>query len=602
MARYSEDVIETIKNRLTMSEVVSPYVRLTRKGDRYWGLCPFHKEKTGSFTVVDNGGTNGGFYKCFGCGKGGGIFNFIMEMEHVEFPEAIEILAKKAGVELTVMNEAEKKVQNKSRALAELYDRLCKYLHKYLLSSSSAQHARDYIKKRGISDEICEKFLLGYAPNSYEWMYGFLKKHNYSDELLKESGLFNWEYNKAAALRERIMFPIRNWKGECVAFSGRDLTGESKQKYKNSPETAIYSKKNIVYGFYEAIPALKEKKEIIICEGNFDVISLHQAGISNSVATCGTALTDEQLKLIARYCDKVYMLYDSDAAGQNATKKALMACQRNGLANFVIKLEGGAKDINDVLMEEGAEAITKCTLNAVTGFSYLVSSALKLYDIRRPKGKASVFEEVKPYLDVTSSSIERQGYIRYLSNVLRVPEEQVTSDFLKQHVEQPVEQDIAPANKKAFNPLKTSYELTAMLILLKHRELFEDFRSKVKYSNLSDENAQALYTVLEDSSRQDIRTDDMMLQMIEDQNLRNLAVTAFTSEMYDRMDVKKTLQDAVVQIKLRKLEESRAMVQRMLNSGDLDATDDMEFGNLLQMKMNLDKEIQDLRGNMEDKD
>lgn len=601
MARYSEDILETIKNRLTVSEVVSPYVRLTRKGDRYWGLCPFHKEKTGSFTVVDNGGANGGFYKCFGCGKGGGIFNFVMEMEHVEFPEAVEILAKKAGVELKEESEAERKEQNKQKTISDLYNRLCNSFHQYLLTQPNAQHARDYIAKRGISAETCEKFQLGYVPNNPNWLYNFLSKKKYSDEVLKDTGLFNWEYGKSGFFRERIMFPIRTWQGNCVAFSGRDLTGESRAKYKNSPDTMLYSKRNVLFGFYESIPMLKEKHEIIICEGNFDVISLHQAGLGYSAATCGTALTEEQIKLIKRYCDKVYFLFDSDAAGQNATAKALLLCQKNELSNFVMRLEG-AKDASQMLEEQGPEAIVKSCVNSVPGFSYLVSSALKMYDIRQPKGKSSVFKEVKPYLDATNSNIERQGYIQYLSNVLRVPEEMVASEYMKQHTELPEQQEETPVVRQKFNPLKTSSELTAMLIILKHREKFERFRSKVKFSHLTDAAAQELYTVLEDASREGVRTDDMILQMISDPELKNLAVTAFTSEMYDRMDVDKTLEDAEYQIRLRQLEERKAMVQRMLNGGEIDMADEQEFGNILQMKMALDKEIQDLKGEMEVKD
>lgn len=600
MAKFTEDVIESIKNRLTVSEVVSPYVRLTRKGDRYWGLCPFHKEKTGSFTVVDNGGVNGGFYKCFGCGKGGGIFNFIMDIEHVQFPEAVEILAKKAGVELKEVSETERKEQNKTKALGELYNRLASYLHKVLLTSSSATHAREYIENRGISKETSDNFLLGYAPQNGDWLYTFLKKNNYSDELLKESGLFSWDYGKSAFFRERIMFPIRTWQGNVVAFSGRDLTGESRAKYKNSPETVLYSKRNVLFGFYESIPLLKEKKEIIICEGNFDVISLHQAGLGYSVATCGTALTEEHVKLIKRYCDKVYLLFDSDSAGQNATRKALMLCQANDLANYVIRLEG-AKDASQMLEEQGAQAIVKSCVNSVPGFSYLVSSALKLYDIRQPKGKSSVFKEVKPYLDATNSSIERQGYIKYLSNVLRVSEEQVTSDYMKQQGQQPV-RDENPVIRQVYNPLKASNELTAMLILLKHRQLFESFRSKVKIKDLYDDDAQKLYTVLEDASRQDIRTTDVILEMIDDPSLKDLVVTAFTSEMYDRMDVQKTLDDAVLQIRLRMLEERKATVQKLLASGEMENPDQTEFENLLQMKMSLDSEIQALKAEMEVKD
>ena len=599
MAIYSEAVLETIKSRLSMSEVVSPYVRLTRKGDRYWGLCPFHNDKNPSFTVVDNAGSNGGFYKCFACGKGGGLFNFIMDIEHVEFPEAVEILAKKAGVELKEESEEEKLQLNRKKSLSELYDRLCKYLHQYLLVSPASAKARAYIEKRGITSETCEKFQLGYIPSQQGWLHNVLEKHHYSDEVLSQSGLFSKDNLDKAFFRDRIMFPIRTWQGNCVAFSGRDMSGYPEApKYKNSPETMLYSKRNVLFGFYESIASMKENKQVIICEGNFDVISLHQAGLDYSCATCGTALTQEHIKLIKRYCDKIYLLFDSDAAGQKATKAALLLAQRNDLSNFVMALDG-AKDASQMLEEQGAEALQRSCVNSTPGFSYLVSSALKLYDIRQPKGKSSVFKEVKPYLDATSSDIERQGYIKYLSSVLRISEDQVMSDYLRQRGDEQEPEEIIPEEKTAYNPLKTSIELTAMLILLKNRSRFSQFRNQVKLSHLSDPAAIKLYTVLEDASRQEIRTDDMVLQMIEDTELRQLAVTAFTSRMYERMDVDKTLDDAVFQIRLAQLEQRRANIQRMLTGGEMDISDELEFSNLLQMKMSLDREIEELKGDRE---
>ncbi|MCF0262533.1 MAG: toprim domain-containing protein, partial [Sphaerochaetaceae bacterium] len=473
--------------------------------------------------------------------------------------------------------------------------------NKNLLTSNDAQEARDYIAKRGISEKTCETFMLGYIPDKADWLYKLLKKNNYSDEILALSGLFNKGNLENGFFRNRIMFPIRTWQGNCVAFSGRDLSGFSQAKYKNSPETVLYSKRNVLFGFYEGLAALKEKKEIIICEGNFDVISLHQAGFENSCATCGTALTDEHIRLIKRYCEKVYLLFDSDKAGQTATIKALMLCQKNDIANYVIRIEG-AKDASELLEKEGPQAIQKCCVNSAPGFSYLVSSALKLYDIRQPKGKYSVLKEVKPYLDATNSEIERQEYIRYLANSLRVSEQQVLNDYLKQQDVAPVKEEIQTVKKDKYDLFKLSSELTAMLILLKNRDRFEQFRSEVKLSHLTDKDAQMLYTVLEDAIRQEIRTDDMILQMIDDPDLRNLAVSAFTNKMYQRMDIDKSLSIAIYRIKLNQLEDKKAMIQRLLMGGEMDNADEKEFSNLLQMKISVDKDIQELKAEMEDKE
>lgn len=600
MAQYSESVIESIKSRLTMSEVVSPYVRLTRRGDRYWGLCPFHQDKNPSFTVMDTGTSNGGFYKCFACGKGGGLFQFIQEIEHVSFPEAVEILAKQAGVELKEESEEEKKLQSKKNAISDMYNRLCSYLHQYLLKSPTAQNAREYIARRGITAETCETFQIGYAPAQGEFLHNLLSKQNYSDDLLLESGLFQKGDLSKGFFRDRIMFPIRTWQGNCVAFSGRDMSGYSEApKYKNSPETMLYSKRNVLFGFYESLPALKEKKQLIICEGNFDVISLHQAGLNYSCATCGTALTPEHIKMIKRYCDKIYLLFDSDSAGQEATRKAIILCQQNDLPCFVMKLEG-AKDASEMLEKQGPQALLDSCVNSTPGFSYLVTSALKLYDIRQPKGKTSVLKEVKPYLDATASSIERQEYIRNLSERLRVSEDQLLSDYQRQGTDEPLQQEKAPAAVTVkYNPLKVSTQLNAMLILLRNRSRFEKFRNEIKPGDLTDDAARKLYTVLEDASRQELRTDDMVLQMIDEPELRDLAAAAFTSKMYERMDVDKTLEDAVYQLKLAELEKRRSAVQRMLSGGEMDMMDEQEFTYLLQTKSSLDKEILELKGEME---
>ncbi len=600
MAQYSESVIESIKSRLTMSEVVSPYVRLTRRGDRYWGLCPFHQDKNPSFTVMDTGTSNGGFYKCFACGKGGGLFQFIQEIEHVSFPEAVEILAKQAGVELKEESEEEKKLQSKKNATSDMYNRLCSYLHQYLLKSPIAQKAREYIAKRGITAETCETFQIGYVPAQGEFLHNLLSKQNYSDDLLLESGLFQKGDLSKGFFRDRIMFPIRTWQGNCVAFSGRDMSGYSEApKYKNSPETMLYSKRNVLFGFYESLPALKEKKQLIICEGNFDVISLHQAGLNYSCATCGTALTPEHIKMIKRYCDKIYLLFDSDSAGQEATRKAIILCQQNDLPCFVMKLEG-AKDASEMLEKQGPQALLDSCVNSTPGFSYLVTSALKLYDIRQPKGKTSVLKEVKPYLDATASSIERQEYIRNLSERLRVSEDQLLSDYQRQGTDEPLQQEKAPAAVTVkYNPLKVSTQLNAMLILLRNRSRFEKFRNEIKPGDLTDDAARKLYTVLEDASRQELRTDDMVLQMIDEPELRDLAAAAFTSKMYERMDVDKTLEDAVYQLKLAELEKRRSAVQRMLSGGEMDMMDEQEFTYLLQTKSSLDKEILELKGEME---
>ncbi|MGH0053734.1 MAG: DNA primase, partial [Sphaerochaetaceae bacterium] len=403
MAKISESVLEQIKERIPISEVVSDYVTLSARGGRLWGLCPFHQEKTPSFSVVDEQG----FYYCFSCKKGGSMFDFIMEMEKVSFIEAVRILARRVHVELADETEEDRSKRDLKETLFELYDKIAGSFHYLLRESKQAEHARSYLNERKVNHTMWEQFNLGYAPSDGSWLYSFLKKHHYSDELLGKSGLFSQNNPKFPLFRDRLMFPIRNWQGRTVAFGGRDLSGTSKAKYINTPETVIYSKKHNLFGLYESLDTIKKSQKAILCEGNFDVVALHQSGFTNAMAPLGTSFTAEQGKLLRRYCTSVQILFDSDQAGQNAAQKALVIAQNLGMENSVLALKD-AKDASQLVQEKGEEALQNELHHAVQGFHYLVNNAVNQYDTLTPKGKTSVFHAVRPYLDVTQSSIEKQ--------------------------------------------------------------------------------------------------------------------------------------------------------------------------------------------------
>ena len=592
MPLYSESVIEQIKNRLTISEVISPYVRLTRKGDRYWGLCPFHHEKTPSFTVKDDGG----FYKCFGCGKGGGMFDFIMEYEKVEFKEAVEILAKKAGVELTVESDREREQSNRRKTIQELYNRIADSYHSILLNNASAAQAREYMTKRGISAETCEKFKLGFAPDNPKTIYNLLRRNGYSDEILRESGLFSRGTDDFYPFfRNRFLFPIRTWQGDVVAFSGRDMTGTDKAKYKNSSETMLYSKRHVLFGLYESLPQFKKTEEVILCEGNFDVISLHQAGLGYAVAPLGTSFTQEQTQLLKRWCRKAYILFDSDSAGQEATKKALLLCQQNDIENRVITLTS-AKDASQMLEEQGAQALVNACNNSTTGFSYLVHSAKKKYDLRQPKSKTSVFKEVKPYLDATTSSIERQGYIKYLAEELGVSEEQILNDYAKQKTERTAtDTEETVRTHRKISLLNISRDLNSMLLLMNNRSEFDSFRTRVRIDYLTDADAQMLYAVLENACREGITDTDLILQMIGNEDLKNLVVESFSTGMFTPPDLKDAVDDAVNAILTERLLEKRRRIQGLISHGGIDGISDSQMLELMEALQDCDRELQALK-------
>ncbi|WP_319755856.1 DNA primase [uncultured Sphaerochaeta sp.] len=591
MAKISESVLEQIKARIPLSEVVSDYVTLSARGGRLWGLCPFHEEKTPSFSVVDEQG----FYYCFSCKKGGSMFDFLMEMEKVNFVDSVKMLARRANIELADETEEDRSKRDLKDTLLELYDKIAGSFHYLLVHSRQAEQARVYLRDRNVSEAMWEKFNLGYAPSDGQWLYSFLRKHHYSDDLLKQSGLFSQNNPRFPLFRDRLMFPIRNWQGKTVAFGGRDLSNTSKAKYINTPETMIYSKKHNLFGLYESLETIKKSQKAILCEGNFDVVALHQSGFTNAMAPLGTSFTEEQGKLLRRYCTSVQILFDSDRAGQSAAQKALVIAQDFGMENSVLMLKS-AKDASELVQEKGEEALQNELQHAVQGFHYLVNNAVNQYDTLTPKGKTSVFHAVRPYLDVTQSSIEKQDLIKILASLLNVDESSILDDY--SHKERVV---VKPAVRneerqiRALNPATISVDLYAMLTLVNNRDLYLQTRYKLAVEDLQDSEAEALYDVLEEAAREDVgKHDEYILQMIEDPQLRSDVASSFAMEEF-RLAPVEVLNEAVNRIQLRNYEKRRLSNKRLLDISLQDGTEDEGIEELLREKTEIDAKIAQLK-------
>ncbi len=591
MAKISESVLEQIKARIPLSEVVSDYVTLSSRGGRLWGLCPFHDEKTPSFSVVDDQG----FYYCFSCKKGGSMFDFIMETEKVSFLEAVRILARRANVELADETEEDRHHRDLKETLYDLYDKIAGSFHYLLLHANQAEMARQYLQDRKVDPAMWETFNLGYAPSDGSWLYGFLKKHHYSDDLLRQSGLFSQKNQNYQLFRDRLMFPIRDWQGRTVAFGGRDLSNTSKAKYINTPETVIYSKKNNLFGLYESLATIKKDQKAILCEGNFDVVALHQSGFTNAMAPLGTSFTEEQGKLLKRYCTSVQILFDSDQAGQNATEKALVIAQQLGMENSVLHLQS-AKDASELVQTQGENVLQSEVQHAVQGFRYLVNNTVNQYDILTPKGKSSVFHAVKPYLDATISSIEKQDLIKNLASILNVDESSILDDYSREErvVQKPVVRE-EKQNIQALNPTIISVDLYAMLTLVNNRNLYLQTRYKLAVEDLEDAEAEALYDVLEEAAREDVgKHDEYILQMIEDPQLRSDVASSFAMEEF-RLAPEEVLNEAVNRIQLRTYERRRLSNKRLLDISLQDGTEDEGIEELLREKTEIDAKIAQLR-------
>ena len=404
--RYSDDIIEEVRMKNDIVDVVSQYVKLTRKGSSYFGLCPFHNEKTPSFSVTPSKQ----MYYCFGCGAGGNVFNFVMEYENYSFGEALSHLADRAGVQLPRIeysSEAREKAKQRE-TLLEINRQAAQYFY-YQLRRESGQIGYRYLMDRGLSDETIRKFGLGYSDKFSDDLYKFLKGKGYGDDQLRDSGLFNVDerhgmYDK---FWNRVIFPIMDVNNRVIGFGGR-VMGDGKPKYLNSPETKIFDKSRNLYGLNVA--RTSRKPYLILCEGYMDVISMHQSGFTNAVASLGTSLTSGHASLLKRYTQEVLLLYDSDEAGVKAALRAIPILREAGINSRVVDLKPH-KDPDEFIKTEGAEAFQQRLDQARDSFMFRVSVSEKDFPMEEPQGQNRFFERCARLLLELSDELERNLYI-----------------------------------------------------------------------------------------------------------------------------------------------------------------------------------------------
>ena len=404
--RYSDDIIEEVRMKNDIVDVVSQYVKLNRRGNTYFGLCPFHNEKTPSFSVTPSKQ----MYYCFGCGAGGNVYNFVMEYENYTFGEALQHLADRAGVQLPKIEysrEAREKAEKRA-TLLEINKLAASYFY-YQLRRDNGSQAYAYLIHRGVSEDTIKKFGLGYSDKYSDDLYKFLKSKNYSDDLLRESGLFNVDerhgmYDK---FWNRVIFPIMDVNNRVIGFGGR-VMGDGKPKYLNSPETKIFDKSRNLYGLN--IARTTRKNYLILCEGYMDVISMHQAGFTNAVASLGTALTSGHASLLKRYTQEVLLLYDSDDAGVRAALRAIPILREAGITSRVVSLKPH-KDPDEFIKALGGEEFEKRLERAMDSFMFRIHMAQKEFTMEEPQGQNRFFERCAQMLLELSDELERNLYI-----------------------------------------------------------------------------------------------------------------------------------------------------------------------------------------------
>lgn len=416
--RYSEDLIEEIRIKNDIVDVISGYVKLQRRGSSYFGLCPFHNEKSPSFSVSPDKQ----MYYCFGCGAGGNVFTFLMEYENFSFVEAVKMLADRAGVqlpELEYSREAKEQADLRS-ALLDINREAARYYY-YQLRQPTGKQGMEYLKGRQLSEETIHRFGLGYSDRFSNNLYRYLKGKNYSDELLRQSGLFNVDEKKGMYDKfwNRVIFPIMDVTNRVIGFGGR-VMGDGKPKYLNSPETKIFDKSRNLYGLNFA--RTSRKKNLIICEGYMDVISMHQAGFTNAVASLGTALTSQQCSLLKRYTDEVLIIYDSDEAGVRAALRAIPMLKEAGLATKVINLHP-YKDPDEFIKNMGREAFEERLEKGTNSFLFELKSMESQFDLTDPQGKTDFYREAAGKLLRFEDELERKNYLQAVADTYGIAPE-----------------------------------------------------------------------------------------------------------------------------------------------------------------------------------
>ena len=483
---YAEDVIEEVRSRNDIVSVISEYVKLQRKGSSYFGLCPFHNEKSPSFSVSPDKQ----MYYCFGCGAGGNVFTFIQEYENYSFPEAMKFLAERAGITLPEKeySQEERRAQDLRTRILNVNKMAAKYYY-YQLRTENGRQAMEYLKNRRLSDETIRSFGLGYSNKYSNDLYLYLKKQGVSDELLRESGLMNVDERNGMYDKfwNRVIFPIMDVNNRVIGFGGR-VMGDGKPKYLNSPETAVFDKSRNLYGLNVARTA--RKKSMLVCEGYMDVISMHQAGFKNSVASLGTALTTQHASLLKRYTDEVILTYDSDGAGIKAALRAIPMLKAAGISTRVLHMNP-YKDPDEFIKTLGPEAFQERMDQAENSFLFEISILERDFDMHDPEGKTGFYQAAARKLMEFDQELERENYIQAVAERY-----QISFDSLRKMVNREAmrgavprrerEEVVRPQKKREKEDGKKTSQRLLLTWLIEQKGLYEKISAYISPEDFTD--------------------------------------------------------------------------------------------------------------------
>ena len=546
--------------------VVSDYVQLEQRGNQWWGCCPFHQEKTPSFSVMPEKN----MYYCFGCHEGGDAIKFVMEMEKIRFPEALKLLGKKFGIEVKYTNNytpSAQKADNSKELYIDLYNRVADMFHYGLVKTEAGKFALNYITKRGISMETIEKFKLGYAPADRQWLKKFLKSKNFSDDFLAKSGLFSKKYPDIAFFSDRLMFPIFDRRGQTVAFGGRFLRGdpEKSPKYLNSGDLIQYQKGETLYAFNFAKNAIRENKKVIFCEGYMDCIAYHQCGIQYAVAPLGTALTDDQIKIVRGFADTILLSFDSDGAGQAATQRAILMCRRQGLTVKIIRLHN-AKDPAEIMVNFGAETLTNEVNSAILDSDYLLNFLSQKYQKDTPEGKSKFALEFFPYIDALQTDIQKESSLDLLARTLNIGLEAVKRDFtnredLKKRAQRIPTERAEPVQSEVI----MNAEFRAVLAVLSDTNQFELMQSRLTEDDFENPFARSLFSTLKECYNSGDLSFVSVLNHCNHDGIKQKITESVSRGEYSQA-TSQSIADSIENLEVNSLKRKRAAILEQMNS------------------------------------
>lgn len=559
---YSDDLIEEIRSRNDIVDVISGYVKLKRQGATYFGLCPFHNEKSPSFSVTPGKQ----MYYCFGCGEGGNVYSFIMKYENYTFLEAVKMLAERTGISLpeTEYTEEERRKADLKAALLDINKQAAMYFH-HQLKSEKGKIGLEYFNSRGLDHETIVRFGLGYSNKTGDDLYRYFKQQNYSDDLLKETGLFAFsEKGTYDKFWNRVMFPILDINNRVIGFGGR-VMGEGEPKYLNSPETKIFEKSRNLYGMNLA--RISRKPYLLICEGYMDVIALHRAGFTNAVAALGTAFTQQHAMLIKRYVKEVVLTFDSDGAGQKAALRAIPILKSIGIAIKVLDMKP-YKDPDDFIKNLGEEEYQKRIENAMNSFLFTVMMLQKDYDMGNPHAKAEFYNKVAAKLLEFPDELERNVYIEAVSRQFMIPQDSLSKMVIKLALtytgsaekvivqEDDMERNRASGKKQLEDGTKQAQKIL-LTWLIEDKFIYDKIKDIINEDDFIEPLYNKVAKMLFEQLRSGIVNPAKILNNFTEEEEHRQAAELFNTSLREEMSVQekeKALNDSVIKVKIKSMD------------------------------------------------